>query len=58
MPFQPDNKLAARPEAEQRTRRVMLQFTPEEKARLNRWAAGERLTAKMRETLLAALPLQ
>lgn len=56
MPAPKNNNFAEKPEAEKRPRRIMLNFTIEEKERLNRWAAGERLTEKIRQTILDSLP--
>lgn len=61
MPAPKHNQHAAKPPEAARTRRIMLNFTPVEKAALNSWAAGEKLTEKIRRTVLdtahAAWPL-
>lgn len=54
MPAPIHNQNAAKPPDLSRTRRIMLNFTPVEKSALNHWAAGEKLTEKMRRTVLDA----
>ena len=56
MPAPKNHKWNCKPHELQRTKRIMLQFTPAEKARLDAWAGTDRLSDRMRAVILEIIP--
>ena len=52
MPAPKNHKWNCKPPEQQRTKRIMLQFTPAEKTRLDAWAGTDRLSDRMRAVIL------